>query len=121
MQQKRNIRKLGSDYEELAAAWLAEQGFEIVTRNFRCRSGEIDLIAWEGKYLVFVEVKYRSGGGQGDPADAVTFAKQRSISQVAALYLLRNQLPDDTPCRFDVVAVSPSGIQLYRDAFPYRM
>lgn len=116
-----NTRKLGKDYEELAAAWLAEQGFCVLERNFHTRFGEIDLICREGGYLVFVEVKYRAGEGQGNPADAVDLRKQQKISRLAVYYLLKNGLSEDTPCRFDVVAVSPKGLRLYRDAFSFRM
>lgn len=119
--QKKNNRKLGSDYEELAALWLAEQGFTVLERNFRCKAGEIDLIAREDPYIAFVEVKYRSGEWQGAPADAVDRHKQRNISRVAASYMLKMHLPEDTPCRFDVVALSPKGIVLYRDAFPFQL
>lgn len=119
--QKMNKRRLGSDYEELAAAWLEEQGYTILERNFRCRQGEIDIIAREKEYLAFVEVKYRSRESQGDPAEAVDFHKQRGICRVAAYYLVQKKLPDDTPCRFDVVSLSPKGIILYKDAFPFQM
>ena len=118
--QKKNKRALGTDYEELAAAWLEEQGFAILERNFRCRTGEIDIIAQEGEYLAFVEVKYRTWEEQGDPAEAVDIYKQRGISRVAVSYLLKKHLPEDTPCRFDVIAISPKGITLYRDAFPFQ-
>ena len=118
--QKQNRRRLGEEYEELAAAWLEDQGFTILERNFRCRQGEIDIIAREKSYISFVEVKYRSREGQGDPAEAVNGSKQRGICRVAAWYLIKNGLPEDTPCRFDVVSVSPRGIVLYRDAFPFQ-
>ena len=51
-----NKRKTGTEYEELAARWLTGKGFEILEKNYRCRIGEIDLIARDGRYLVFVEV-----------------------------------------------------------------
>ena len=61
-----NKRKTGTEYEELAARWLIEKGYEILEKNYRCRIGEIDLIARDGRYLVFVEVKYRSDEKAGD-------------------------------------------------------
>ncbi len=118
---KQNQRKLGQEYEELAAAWLSEQGYTVLERNFRSRAGEIDLIAREDPYLAFVEVKYRSGERQGDPTDAVDRRKQQNISRTAASYLLKMHLPEDTPCRFDVLTLSPRGIVLYRDAFPFQL
>ena len=66
-----NKRKTGSRYEEQAAAFLEKQGLLVIEKNFRCKSGEIDLIARDGRYLVFVEVKYRSSGSNGYAAAAV--------------------------------------------------
>lgn len=95
---------LGAHGEELAAQHLAGQGIEIVERNWRSRSGEIDLVATEGDYLVFVEVKTRSGLGYGSPADAVTVAKQRRIRLLAIEWLGASRRPW-AKVRFDVVAV----------------
>ena len=72
-----NKRQLGTVYEQKAAAYLQQQGYEILECNFRCRLGEIDIIAREGGYLCFVEVKYRSGDGYGSPLEAVGVYKQR--------------------------------------------
>lgn len=115
----RNNKRVGSGYEKLAADYLTARGYEIVEMNFRCRTGEIDIIAREGRYLVFVEVKYRNGRGIGTPLEAVTPGKQRSISRVAVYYMLVRHLPETTPCRFDVVGISPDGIELVRNAFSY--
>ena len=62
---ERNKRKIGGQYEDLAAAYLREQGYEILERNYRDRLGEIDVIAREAGYLVFVEVKYRKDQRSG--------------------------------------------------------
>ena len=62
-----STHSLGNGYEQKAAEFLRREGYEILERNFRCRQGEIDLIAREGVYLVFVEVKYRRDGGSGAP------------------------------------------------------
>ena len=70
-----NKREIGSGYEEMAAAYLIEQGYKIVARNFSGRRGEIDIIARDGEYLVFVEVKYRRDERQGSPAEAVDYRK----------------------------------------------
>lgn len=115
----RNNRRVGSGYEKLAADYLISQGYEIVEMNFRCRTGEIDIIAREGRYLVFVEVKYRKGRGIGNPLEAVTPAKQRVISRVAVYYMIQHRLAESTPCRFDVVGITPDGITLVRNAFSY--
>ena len=66
-----NKRQTGSHYEETAAAFLTSKGYRVLERNFRCRQGEIDLICRHGRYLVFAEVKYRSGLTMGSPAEAV--------------------------------------------------
>ena len=112
-----NKRKIGSRYEESAAAFLQKQGFRILGKNFRCRQGEIDLVCREGKELVFTEVKYRSDASCGSPFEAVDFRKQEKIRRTALFYLCRYGYPENTPCRFDVVGITGSNIQLIRNAF----
>ncbi|MCR5295493.1 MAG: YraN family protein [Lachnospiraceae bacterium] len=114
-----NSRRIGSFYEDLAADYLMKQGYTILERNFTVKSGEIDIIAREAGCLSFVEVKYRRRKGQGSPLSAVTYAKQRKISRTAALWMLRNRIPEDTPCRFDVIGIEPGEISLIRNAFDY--
>lgn len=80
-----NKRKTGQEQEAKAACFLKTQGYQILERNYRCKKGEIDLIAREGQYLVFVEVKYRSTNESGLPEEAVDLRKQRQISRVAGL------------------------------------
>lgn len=115
-----NKRDLGQAQEQLAAEYLERCGYRVVERNYRCRAGEIDLIAWHRGYLVFVEVKYRKDGKMGSPEEAVTIRKQRRISRVCAWYLAAHGLELCTPCRFDVAAVTPDEIRIYENAFPYR-
>lgn len=115
-----NKRAVGSEKEETAAQFLAAQGYRILERNFRCRTGEIDLIAQDGEYLVFLEVKYRSGNEMGLPEEAVTFQKQRTISRVALYYLTTKRHRTDVPCRFDVVAIAGDKIRLHKNAFSYQ-
>lgn len=114
-----NKRQTGSAYEAIAADYLRAKGYEILKQNYRCKSGEIDLIARDGRYLVFVEVKYRATGESGSASAAVNYKKQRIISRVAAFYLLQNRLSEETPCRFDVVAIDGERVTLYKDAFDY--
>ena len=113
---KQNNREVGQKYEEKAVAYLKSQGYEIVECNFRCRQGEIDIIAKEDGYLVFCEVKYRRTKKAGEPAEAITPAKMRKISQTATYYLYRHGL-QDTPCRFDVLAIEGTRIRLIKNAF----
>lgn len=103
-----------------AACFLKTQGYQILEQNYRCKKGEIDLIARDGQYLAFVEVKYRSTKEIGLPEEAVDRRKQRQISRVAAWYLTEKELDIYTPCRFDVVAIEGEEMRLYRDAFPYQ-
>ena len=115
-----NKRTVGSEQERVAADYLKGQGYVIRQMNFRCRSGEIDIVASEGRYLVFVEVKYRSSGSAGDPLEAVGPKKQRQISRTAAVYLHMHGLSGDTPSRFDVVGITGDGtVRLLRNAFDY--
>ena len=101
----------------LAARVLTRAGFVVLEHGYSCRIGEIDLIATEKETLVFIEVKYRRSDRFGDPAEAVTPAKQKTIRRVAAWYCAAHRVPQDTPLRFDVVAIQEKGIRLIRDAF----
>ncbi len=114
-----NKRNVGTKYETIACEYLKAQGYEILERNFRCRQGEIDIIAKDGRYLVFVEVKYRANAVCGYAASAVSRKKQQVISRVAAFYLIKNRLSDTVPCRFDVVAIDDKEIHIYKNAFDY--
>jgi putative endonuclease len=90
--------------EDLAVAQLQASGCVVVERNFRTRHCEIDIIARDGDYLCFVEVKTRTSAAFGPAAFAVTGAKQRHIARAARGYLADRSL-NDVPCRFDVVTV----------------
>lgn len=119
---RQNNRRIGDEKELFVCEWLEKQGYHIVERNFRCRSGEIDIVAREGAYLVFIEVKYRRGEVCGDPSEAVDHRKQQTISRVALFYLLRHGYAEHTPVRFDVVSVSGASdmeVHLCRSAFEY--
>ncbi|MDD3218605.1 MAG: YraN family protein [Lachnospiraceae bacterium] len=115
-----NKRAIGTNQEIKAAEYLKNQGYEILERNFRCRIGEIDIIARDGRYLVFVEVKYRKSTRYGGAVYAVDYKKQAKISKVADYYMLKNQIPENSACRFDVVAIDDEKIELLKNAFEYR-
>ncbi len=110
---------LGKTGEEIACRFLEEQGYSIITRNYRTRTGEIDIIAREGAVLAFVEVKTRGSGRFGHPFEAITFHKRRQMAKVALEYISRNG-HHDQEARFDVVGiiagVAPR-IELLRNAF----
>lgn len=97
-------QRLGQMGERLAAATLEKRGYRILERNFRCRYGEIDLIAEESQDLVFVEVKTRRGTVCGLPEEAITSRKALKLQVVASHYLGERQLLDCS-WRIDVVAV----------------
>lgn len=100
---------LGQRGEALAARWLRRRGYKIVARGNRGALGEIDLVAVDGRTVVFVEVKTRRSQDAGHPADAVDADKQRRLTRLAIGYLRRHGLLE-YPARFDVVAVTwPEG------------
>jgi putative endonuclease len=84
---------------------LVSQGYRLAAANYRCRQGEIDLVAWDGPTLVFVEVKARRGNSLGGPAEAIGPRKLNRMRAVAAHYLSRELPGGDPPCRFDAVLV----------------
>lgn len=114
-----NTRSLGAQYEQQAAEFLKKQGYLILQKNYRCRLGEIDLIAKDNETLVFVEVKYRKNDKMGYPSQAVTYQKQRTISKVAGEYLMRHSYGLNLPCRFDVVSILGKEITVIKNAFEY--
>ncbi len=114
---KDNHRDVGFHYEDLACEYLKEQGYTIIERNYHNRFGEIDIIAREGDYLVFVEVKYRSDDSYGYPEEFVNYRKQRKIIKTAEYYLMKARAPLDVLCRFDIVGIVGEEIRLVRDGF----
>mgnify|MGYP004676593163 CR=1 FL=1 len=114
-----NNRETGTHYEERAAAYLEQMGYEILLRNYRCKSGEIDLIARDGEYLVFVEVKYRKDNSSGYSLAAVNPAKQKTICKVARYFLTVEYHNVDIPCRFDVAGIDGDEIHWVKNAFEY--
>jgi putative endonuclease len=91
----------GAAAEALAAEFLREHGLSVVKRNYRCRGGEIDIIARDGATLVFVEVRLRSSSAFGGARASITAAKRRRLKFAAGLYL--SGLAREPPCRFDAV------------------
>lgn len=98
-----NKRQTGTSYEIKAEEYLIQKGYQILERNFQNRSGEIDIIAKDGAYFCFIEVKYRTTNEYGSPFEAVNIRKQNQIRKVAQYYLMKNKLNEWTPCRFDVI------------------
>ena len=96
--------ELGARGEALAALCLVEGGMELIDRNWRCRHGELDIVARDGDVVAFVEVKTRSGTGYGSPAESVTYVKQQRIRKLALMWLEERGSPW-VRVRFDVVAI----------------
>lgn len=112
-----NKRRKGARWEEKAAIYLTDMGYRIIEMNYRCKAGEIDIIARDNGYYVFAEVKYRSSNEYGNPLEAVTPAKQRRIRRVAQVYLLEHGISMYVNCRFDVIGILNGEITLIKDAF----
>ncbi len=110
------MNREGARAEDRCAELLRGAGLRLLERNWRCRLGEIDLIAEEGDVLVFAEVRMRRGWGFGGAGESVTAAKRSRLIAAAQLYLSRHR---EVQCRFDVFLVDgPAGdVKWIRDAF----
>lgn len=109
-------QRLGQHGEQLATGWYADHGYTVVDRNWRCSSGEIDLVASRGSSIVFCEVKTRSSQRYGRPAEAVTVSKQRRIRRLASRWLAgRERWYEEI--RFDVAEVTGTEVNVIEAAF----
>ena len=95
---------LGKYGEDLATEYLEKKGFQIIVRNYRQKTGEVDIIARDEETLVFIEVKTRSSLLFGQPFEAVTAAKQKQLNRIALDYISRNKIKDQA-ARFDVISI----------------
>ena len=115
-----NKHIVGQRGQEAAEKFLQNKGYEILARNYRLKTGEIDLILKHGTYIIFVEVKFRKSMTYGLPREAVGYTKQKRIINTALHYLTRNKLTEND-IRFDVVEVLEQHGKLYvshiEDAF----
>ncbi len=106
-------KRIGEEGEEIAANYLEKQGYKILERNFRCKIGEIDIIARENNCLIFVEVKTKTGLGHGSPEEMVNRKKQEKIKRIAEFYLKEKDLEgEDLDWRIDVLAIEFEGEKL---------
>lgn len=116
-----NKRTIGAAYEEKAARYLYTCGYTILKRNYRTPFGEVDLIAQKDGVLVYVEVKYRSSSGCGDPLEAVDRRKQRKICRVANYHYAGYAAGREMDCRFDVIGIYGDGsIRHIQNAFYFQ-
>ena len=109
-------RALGAKGEEAVAAWYEARGYEVVERNWRCRTGELDLILRRGRTFVFCEVKTRTSDAFGAPVEAVNRDKQVRLRHLAARWLEDAPLRP-TDIRFDVASVLGGQIEILEGAF----
>ena len=111
-----NRRAVGTAGEDTAASYLRSQGYAVLERNFRLRTGEIDCIARDpAGTLVFIEVKRARSGSCGHPLSWVSPVKQRQVARLAQIYMATRRMAG--PCRFDVIAVTPKGVDHLKNAF----
>lgn len=115
-----STRQTGAEKEALAVTYLEKQGFIVKERNFRSRQGEIDVIGFDGEYLVFLEVKYRKSKSFDDALAAVGDTKRRRICRTADYYRYRKHIPQGTPIRYDVVGIQGEEIIWVKNAFLHR-
>ena len=113
---------LGAAGEALAARWYEAAGYAVVDRNWRCRDGELDLVAAASGVVVFCEVKTRRGDRFGAPFEAVTVTKQRRLRGLAARWLAEHPTARAAHVRFDVasilvVAAAPAKVDVIEGAF----
>jgi len=113
---------LGRKAEDAAAAYYKDGGGMILARNYRCRYGEIDIIAKDGEVLVFVEVRCRRSEAMVSPAESVDSRKISKLIETAEHYITENNLPEDVNCRFDVAEVTfsrgePLSVEIVKNAF----
>lgn len=119
-----NKKTLGDIGEIAAVRYLESQGYNIIDKNFRCKLGEIDIIAADNDVIAFIEVKTRSSELFGQPGEAVNYYKQRKIVKTALAFISNKKLYD-WMCRFDVVEIIADdfgnviNINLVKNAFEY--
>jgi len=113
---KLTSKAIGNQAEAQAKDFLIKQGLDIIKTNFFCKGGEIDIIARDNDYLVFIEVKYRKQNQYGNPLEMVTAIKQKKLIHAAQHYLLKlNNTPN---CRFDVISIEPDKEEVWiKNAF----
>ena len=102
--------------EDVAAAWYLSQGYELIARNWRCRTGELDLIVRRGAEIVFCEVKSRATTLFGAPAEAVNHDKRQRIRHLAARWIEESRIRP-AQIRFDVAAVLGDELEVIEGAF----
>jgi putative endonuclease len=109
--------RLGVGGESLVARWYEDRGYLLLARNWRCPSGELDLVVRRDRLVAFCEVKTRTSDRFGSPALAVGIEKQRRLRRLAAQFLAAHGAPGVTDLRFDVAAVIGDQVEMIEAAF----
>lgn len=116
-----NKRYIGNLYEDIAADYLKDNGFEILERNYKCKIGEIDIIALKDNIIRFIEIKYRKNSDYGYPIQAISKKKQIKIMKTAQWFIAERKISEDFGCSFDVISIQGSGgpnnIQYYFNCY----
>ncbi len=114
-----NRRQQGARYEAMAAAYLKTRGYDILERNFRCRKGEIDIVARKDNCIIFTEVKYRNSPDSGYPSEAVSLSKQKAICETYLYYLKTKGYGAGGNVRYDVIEFMGDKMRHIQDAFDF--
>ena len=111
----------GESAEQEACQYLIKQNLKLITRNYRCKFGEIDIVMKDKQTLVFAEVRFRKNSHFGDGAESITTSKQSKLIKTAQYYLQQHPEYSQLACRFDVLSMAPSTtnskIDWIKDAF----
>ena len=105
---KKSTKETGNLYEKVACEYLQDKGLKLLTRNYYCQFGEIDLIMLDHDDLIFIEVRFRKQSSFSTAAGSITPAKQKKIMRTAEYFLADNKKYQHTNCRFDVIAIDES-------------
>ncbi|MFL0810800.1 MAG: YraN family protein [Agarilytica sp.] len=114
---KNKIKSSGEQAEDLALEYLEQNKLRTLTRNYRCKLGEIDLIMKDAETLVFVEVRYRKNDHFGSALDSVDNRKQNKVLKAAQCYMSENKTSPEQAIRFDVIGITGSETQWIKNAF----
>lgn len=117
----RKTKKIGNEGEDIAASYIRKKGYKILCRNYKGKKGEIDIIGYKDKTIVFVEVKRRAKKGLQKPEEAVDVRKQRKIIAAAKEFLAKEKLSEYKYVRFDILGITDTedgrNIEYYENAF----
>ena len=116
---RKSTREVGKEWEAFAGVYLRQMNYQVLEYNYRCKRGEIDIVAKDGNCVVFCEVKYRSSGRFGTALEAVEGKKQKRISAAALFYITMHRL-EALPCRFDVIGIEAGKIEHVKSAFEFK-